>query len=147
MALTHYISVQLRTSLPFETLAKPLQTLNRFVAYTNIEKRRATWNRWYKKNAKKHQRSVAHYRKLRKKKIRAWFAAWKTTLKCSRCPETHPACLDFHHRDPKEKVVEVSVAVVRGGWSVEHIQREIAKCDVLCSNCHRKLHDALSSNG
>lgn len=58
---------------------------------------------------------------------------------CTRCGEDHPATLDFHHRDASEK--EIGIAqLVNMGWSVARIDAEIAKCDVLCANCHRKLH-------
>jgi hypothetical protein len=60
-------------------------------------------------------------------------------VKCARCPERHPAALDFHHRDGKGKELSLSDAV-SNGWSRKRLDAEIAKCEVLCSNCHRKLH-------
>ena len=76
-----------------------------------------------------------------------WWNEFKATLKCCRCGESHPACLDFHHRDPKEKEVNLATAVNKC-WSKKKILEEVEKCDVICSNCHRKLHhSALSSNG
>jgi hypothetical protein len=47
--------------------------------------------------------------------------------------------LEFHHREPKLKEIVVSKAL-DWGWSIERILNEIAKCDVLCANCHRKQH-------
>lgn len=70
-----------------------------------------------------------------------WWNEYKTTLKCCRCGETHSACLDFHHRDPKKKDGNLG-NMVNKGCSKERILLEVAKCDVLCSNCHRKLHYA-----
>jgi hypothetical protein len=58
---------------------------------------------------------------------------------CMECGETHPGCLDFHHRNPAEKKFQL-VASQMGNRSWTSIEAEIAKCDVLCSNCHRKLH-------
>jgi hypothetical protein len=56
---------------------------------------------------------------------------------CMDCGGNFPViCMDFDHRDPKHKVLAVSG--MRGrGWSLERIREEIAKCDVVCSNCHR----------
>lgn len=72
---------------------------------------------------------------LRMQSKKALIAAAKQA--CSRCPESHPACLDFHHRDPETK----SFALSRGHeHSRAAILAEIAKCDVLCANCHRKEH-------
>lgn len=60
-------------------------------------------------------------------------------LKCKNCPETHPACLHFHHLDPSVKEINMSSAA-KSGWSRERILKEVSKCDILCANCHAKEH-------
>lgn len=82
-----------------------------------------------------------HYReKSRKQKqaVRGWYFNLKAKLKCCRCPESHSACLDFHHRNPKTKRFNIASAVWEG-LSIPKILAEIKKCDVVCSNCHRKM--------
>lgn len=59
----------------------------------------------------------------------------KAITGCSECREMDPACLDFHHRDPSSKEFCISMGTGRP-WDV--VLTEIEKCDVLCSNCHRK---------
>ena len=57
---------------------------------------------------------------------------------CSVCGgEYPPVCLDFHHRNPSEKEAGMGRLALR---KPEDILAEIAKCDVVCSNCHRKIH-------
>lgn len=58
---------------------------------------------------------------------------------CTLCGEDHIATLVFHHEDPKEKELSISIAM-KYGWSVERLLKEIKKCVVLCCNCHAKLH-------
>lgn len=77
--------------------------------------------------------------KKRKDSIVNWFKEYKKGLACETCGENHPACLQFHHKDRNEKAMEVSQAVLRK-WSIETIKKEIEKCQVLCANCHFKLH-------
>jgi hypothetical protein len=48
-------------------------------------------------------------------------------------------CLQFHHIDPGTKEIELSTAISRG-WSKKRILAEVAKCIVLCANCHLKHH-------
>ena len=55
------------------------------------------------------------------------------------CSEDHPATLHFHHRDPKQKEFNVAEWYRKGG-SIEKLEEEIGKCDVLCCNCHSKRH-------
>jgi hypothetical protein len=74
-----------------------------------------------------------------KKKLREWLRKYKTGLRCKQCGEDHIACLEFHHRDPSLKHKKVS-QMPSEGYSVDSIMAEIAKCDVLCANCHAKLH-------
>lgn len=61
---------------------------------------------------------------------------------CCKCGEKDPRCLDFHHRIPSEKSFEIAFALKRG-LARQRIFLEIQKCDVMCSNCHRKEHFAL----
>lgn len=58
-------------------------------------------------------------------------------VKCARCPENHPACLSFHHHDPEQKSFHINLRSTR---SLAKILAEFSKGEVLCENCHRKLH-------
>ncbi|WP_412061066.1 hypothetical protein [Rubrivirga sp. IMCC45206] len=60
--------------------------------------------------------------------------------RCQDCGEAfHPDVFEFHHLDPAEKEF---------GWtklrlfSSDRRQRELAKCVMLCANCHRMRHVA-----
>lgn len=68
---------------------------------------------------------------------KAKLAKLKATLKCSRCQEARPHCLDFHHVG-KVKRFTISQAVGSHAW--ETILEEIQQCEVLCANCHRDEH-------
>jgi hypothetical protein len=70
--------------------------------------------------------------------IKEWFIEYKKTLNCKECGEDRYWVLDFHHRDPKEKDIDVSTLIRKGNKN--KILKEVEKCDVLCSNCHRDLH-------
>ena len=67
-----------------------------------------------------------------------WWNEYKSTLSCVKCNESHVACLDFHHEDPAVK--DGNLATIARSWGKERILKEVAKCIVICSNCHRKLH-------
>jgi len=101
----------------------------------NIDKLRKYRRDWYAKN-KEHARSKI---KDRRKYIRQWFKEIKSELKCKKCGEDDPCCIELHHRDPSEKDITLNEAVNKG-WGKDRILRELAKCDPLCANCHRKLH-------
>jgi len=64
-------------------------------------------------------------------------------LAAGRCPRCghEPEVLEemhFHHRDPRRKVANVADLVSRGA-SISKIMAEIAKCDLVCANCHAVL--------
>lgn len=73
------------------------------------------------------------------KKIFIWFQELRETLICSKCGENRAWVLDFHHIDPLSKDDSV-VNIARSSSSKKKILKEIDKCIVLCSNCHRDLH-------
>ena len=54
-----------------------------------------------------------------------------------KCGETDPIVLDFDHRNPDDKITDIS-NMSRHGASLESLQEEIEKCNVLCANCHRR---------
>ena len=58
--------------------------------------------------------------------------------KCKHCGTAHhPSAMEFHHRDPQNKEVTIGM-VANKQWAV--IKKELDKCDLLCSNCHRVFH-------
>lgn len=46
--------------------------------------------------------------------------------------------LDFHHRDSNKKDFGISHKGYTRSW--EKVKKELDKCDLLCSNCHREKH-------
>lgn len=100
----------------------------------DIQKAREARRRWYYKN-RTHARNKI---KDRLRELKEWWQKYKEGFKCSKCPENHPACIEFHHKSD-DKEINVSHAVM-SGWSKERILEEVAKCDILCANCHRKEH-------
>lgn len=70
---------------------------------------------------------------------RRWVESYKRKRGCRRCGNSTAASLVLHHVDEAEKGLAVS-RLVSDGFGPERIRREIERCDVLCSNCHRKEH-------
>lgn len=68
-----------------------------------------------------------------------WLAELKSKYGCFRCGVNDPRVLDFHHRDKRDKLFGISA--LRREVGFKQLANEIAKCEVVCSNCHRILHD------
>lgn len=73
------------------------------------------------------------------RKRRAWLLSMYRAFKlkpCADCGGTFdPVCMDFDHRLGEVKLFTIGNS--NGARSVESILGEIAKCDVVCANCHR----------
>ena len=79
---------------------------------------------------------VANTRRLRNEKKRK--AVEYLGGKCMKCGgEFPPYVYDFHHRDPSEKDTSIGTLCSRTWLKV---LKELQKCDLLCSNCHRIEH-------
>lgn len=104
----------------------------------NVELSRAARRRWYERNQKQEQDRSRAAAKARRHKLTTEMHELKSSLACQKCGENHPATLDFHHRNPTEK--EFTIAYGFRNYSADRVKMELEKCDVLCSNCHRKLH-------
>lgn len=66
------------------------------------------------------------------------------SVPCKDCGIRYPPwVVDFDHLGDKE--FNIATAVKRG-MGLNRLAREIAKCDVVCSNCHRqRTHDRLKT--
>lgn len=56
---------------------------------------------------------------------------------CMDCNEKDPIVLEFDHIDPASKEADIS-KLLGSHKSIERLRREIAKCEVVCANCHRR---------
>lgn len=63
---------------------------------------------------------------------------------CRGCGLVQPvAALEFHHLDPNSKDFALSVDGVPRSWA--RVASELAKCVLLCANCHRETHAGIRS--
>jgi hypothetical protein len=56
------------------------------------------------------------------------------THPCTDCGETDPVVLDFDHL--RDKKFDIASGIHYRAW--DKVLAEIAKCEVVCSNCHRR---------
>ena len=54
---------------------------------------------------------------------------------CVDCGESDIVVLEFDHQ--RDKLASIS-ALSREGYSLARLKQEIAKCEVVCANCHRR---------
>ena len=60
--------------------------------------------------------------------------------KCAKCGySVCSAALEFHHVDPTTKDKGIAF-LFSSPKSIESIVKELSKCVLLCSNCHREIH-------
>lgn len=102
----------------------------------NPETVRARRKRYYAK----HPGVIKAERDKRKHDIRCFIEEIKASSGCVFCGENFPAALDFHHTGGNgDKEINISQIAIRS-WGLERVRKEMAKCVLLCANCHRKLH-------
>ncbi len=72
----------------------------------------------------------------KKKAIREWIQSQKNRP-CMDCGREYPHyVMDFDHRPDQKKLYEPTRLYVLQSW--RKARAEIAKCDVVCANCHRE---------
>lgn len=106
---------------------------------------------YYQKNKEKiKERAQAHYRanadQIKQREARRRYDKKAKAIaylggRCVRCPVTHPAAIDFHHRKPEEKLFNIGDMIMSPKQVDEETFRaELDKCDLLCKNCHAIEH-------
>jgi hypothetical protein len=88
-------------------------------------------------NFKRHRDFYQAKREIQRLRARKFVWSFKVAHPCSRCDEADPRCLTFHHLGDKKK----TLGNIHSTWTNEaRIAKEIAKCIILCANCHAKEH-------
>lgn len=79
----------------------------------------------------------------RRRKLKAMAVEYKGGA-CGKCGYSRCiSALEFHHVDPSQKDFAISTTGSTRAWS--KIQKELDKCILVCSNCHREIHEELGS--
>ena len=77
-----------------------------------------------------------NYRSRRFKEAKAFIDRVKTDNPCKDCGDLFKACqMDFDHTGEKTGSI---ANLLSDGADLEVIKAEIAKCDLVCANCHRE---------
>jgi len=91
------------------------------------------WRRkWWASLPKSRKRKMQNKANERAKKIKVFLADYKIKKGCLDCGyKKHHSALEFDHVRGKKKI---NLAFAK---SIAQAKKEIKKCDVVCSNCHR----------
>lgn len=88
-------------------------------------------HKWYLANKETHNKRMA----ANKQKLKVWFNNLKSKS-CAECKISYPPyIMDFDHRPGEVKLFNLCQSYLLYGK--ERILAEMAKCDLVCANCHR----------
>ncbi|MEP7378397.1 MAG: hypothetical protein ABI725_02430 [Chloroflexota bacterium] len=95
-----------------------------------------TQRTWVGRPRKGSYTSPSQARKAALWRLQSDLLAELRNVECADCRGKFPkAAMDFDHRDPSTKKHTISRMLLR--TTTEEILVEVAKCDVVCANCHR----------
>lgn len=106
------------------------------------EKRCKSCNReyqqkWFAENKQVQIGRVKANTEKQRNRLRAIVTEHLSSHPCIDCGESDPIVLDFDHVDTSTKKMSVAQVLSRG-CAEEILLEEISKCEVRCSNCHRR---------
>jgi len=104
--------------------------------YNNYKRER--WSQGKDKQSKESKEKHKLYKRKQRVERVKLCRDIKREAGCKYCNESEPVALDFHHVEDK---IECVSRLIHSSES--KLLAEIAKCIVICANCHRKLHAGL----
>lgn len=94
---------------------------------------------WYQRNKETHKAQTLARKASKREVAREFVWDYLSDHPCVDCGETDPVVLEFDHVRGKKRA-DISKLVTEG-YSLEIVQEEITKCEVVCRNCHiRRTH-------
>ena len=86
---------------------------------------------------------LSHFVSERRRKLKKMAIEIKGG-KCQLCGYNRCVwALDFHHSDESNKSFSLSTRGLTRSWAL--IKAEVAKCALVCANCHREIHAGVAS--
>ncbi len=99
------------------------------------EEEKAYKKQWYIKNKEAVVKRAKANNSLYIKRNKEYVNNIKEKNPCKDCNSWYPHyVMDFDHLSDK---IDAIANMMKNAISLEKIKKEIAKCDLLCSNCHR----------
>lgn len=98
---------------------------------------------YYQANRTRMIRQIHEAASLRSKHVKTWLCQYLVEHPCVDCNERDIIVLEFDHLS--DKSLNIS-EMLRGYFSVAKIEAEIAKCEVVCANCHKRRTDKRAHN-
>jgi hypothetical protein len=99
------------------------------------------WSDWYNRNKVKQYAKIKARQKRYSKELRSISVELKQRNGCVSCGIKDHRVLDWHHKDKLSKQFEISNIYAKSRLvSKKRLLAEIAKCELLCANCHRIEH-------
>lgn len=95
---------------------------------------RACNSAYHYANWDRHMSQIRARKRLQRAKNRAFLVEYLRAHPCADCGEDDLLVLEFDHL--RDKTANISQLMVN--HSVRRLLEEIAKCEVVCANCHRR---------
>ena len=107
------------------------------MAYKDPKDQAAAAKRHYEANKEKIKARSKKRNKESRKRNKEYIRFIKSLHECIDCGEDNPVLLEFDHVRG-EKRGNIS-DMANQAYCIDTIQKEIEKCEVRCSNCHRQV--------
>jgi hypothetical protein len=92
------------------------------------------------KNKSSYHKNQDYTAQQRRGLERKWHFVKQMGGKCSTCGyDKNLSALLFHHIDPSTKEYGLDMRYMSNN-SMESLEKEVSKCQLLCHNCHAELH-------
>lgn len=96
---------------------------------------RECFKQYFRQRGALHLRQSDAARKRRRHKARAFVAVYLATHPCADCGEIDTEVLEFDHLGAKRGDIG---RLAWDGLALQQLRKEIAGCEVVCVNCHRR---------
>lgn len=82
----------------------------------------------------------AAYRRHQRRVVRRYLDGLLAAGRCAVCGEARPPCLEWHHVGGRAAKDFTASTAVRRRMSLARLRAELARCQLLCRNCHALAH-------